>query len=116
MAIKRRGNRIDITGNDASRIARAILPSMRDKKAEVDYEKEVRVIYPVRSDIDCAFYLNKKAKEMMWHVDVIDYEKSKSVCIGKGLFKINAWKSAYEYLFSQGLITPQTTEANEKAD
>lgn len=109
MAIKMKGNRIDITGKDASRIAKALLPSMGEKKAEVDYEEEVRVVYPVTSDIECTFYLNKKAKEMMWHVDVIDYEKLKLVSIGKGLFKINAWKSAYEYLVSQGLIIPQTT-------
>ena len=71
----------------------------------MDHEKEVRKVYPVKSDIDCSFYLNKKAQEKMWHVDVIDYKKSKMVCIGKGLFKKDAFKSAYEYLVSQGKLT-----------
>lgn len=30
MAIKRTGNKIEFTGNDASKLARAVLPSMKD--------------------------------------------------------------------------------------
>lgn len=71
---------------------------------KIDYEKEVRKVYPVKSDIDCEFYFDKKAQEKLWHVDVIDYKKVKMVCIGKGLFRIDAWHSAYQNLLTQGKI------------
>lgn len=71
---------------------------------QINYEAEVRKVYPVKSDIDCDFYFDKKAKEKLWHVDVIDYEKERMVCIGKGLFKHAAWQSAYETLVKQGKI------------
>ncbi len=66
--------------------------------ADVDYEAEVRKVYPVKSDIECEFYFDKIAKENLWHIDIIDYEKERMRCIGKGLFKNDAWKSAYEYI------------------
>lgn len=70
----------------------------------IDFKKEVLKIYPVKSDIDCEFYFDKVAKENLWHVDIIDYEKERMVCIGRGLFKKDAWQSAYNNLLSQGKI------------
>lgn len=72
--------------------------------SQPNYEAEVRKVYPVKSDIDCEFYKDKVAKEELWHIDVIDYEKKRMVCIGKGLFKAKAWQSAYETLKKQGKI------------
>lgn len=77
---------------------------------QINYEAEVRKVYSVKSDIDCDFYFDKKAKEKMWHIDVIDYEKERMVCIGKGLFKKDAWKSAYETLVSQNKIVNQNRQ------
>jgi len=71
---------------------------------QINHEEEVRKIYPVKSDIDCGFYFDKIAKENLWHIDVIDYEKGKKVCIGKGLYKKDAWQSAYNNLLNQGKI------------
>jgi len=75
--------------------------------SQINHEEEVRKIYPVKSDIDCDFYFDKVAKENLWHVDIIDYKKERMVCIGKGLFKHLAWKSAYETLIKQNKIKPQ---------
>lgn len=75
--------------------------------SQINYEAEVRMVYPVKSDIYCEFYFDKIAKENLWHVDVIDYQKRKMVCIGKGLFRHTAWQSAYETLIKQNKINPQ---------
>lgn len=64
----------------------------------IDYEQEVRKIYPIRSQIDCSFYFDRKAKENLWHIDIMDMKKEIMRCIGKGLFKKDAWKKAYESL------------------
>lgn len=71
---------------------------------EINYEAEVRKVYPVKSDIACTFYFDKVAKEDLWHIDVIDYEKERNVTIGKGLYKKKAWESAYNKLVKQGKI------------
>jgi hypothetical protein len=70
----------------------------------MNYEEQVRTVYPIKSDIDCSFYWNKYGKENLWHVDVVDYDEKRMVCIGKGLFKNVAWKNAYENLKKQGKL------------
>lgn len=70
----------------------------------IDYEQEVRKVHHIKSDIDCEFYFDKTAKEDLWHIDVVDYQKERIVCIGKGLFKEDAWKKAYERLVGEGKI------------
>lgn len=82
----------------------------------INYEAEVRKVYPFRSDIDCDFYFNKVSRENLWHVDVIDYQKERCVTIGKGLFKKDAWKAAYEYLKQQGKITAPNDERSVATD
>jgi len=64
----------------------------------INHEEEVRKVYPVDSDISCDFYFDKVAKERLWHIDVINYEKKRMDCLGKGLFKLKAWESAYNKL------------------
>lgn len=109
MAIKRRGNRIDITGNDASRIARAILPSMREKTLDIDYEAEVKKVYPKAY---VTYGLELFSNKRLWRIEngegkvLVDRLKSEG----------NTWKGAYNNMVSQGLITPQTADTNEKAD
>ena len=44
----------------------------------INYELEVRRVYPSKSDIDIDFYYDKVAKENLWHVDIVDY-KAKSM-------------------------------------
>ncbi len=42
MAVKRRGNYVDLTGKDASDFARAVLPSMRNKEKPTAKEYTVK--------------------------------------------------------------------------
>jgi hypothetical protein len=70
----------------------------------MNYEEEVRKVHSIPSDISCEFYFDKVAKEDLWHIDVINYEKKRMDCIGKGLFKTKAWQSAYETLTKQGKL------------
>ena len=109
MAIKRKGNRIDITGNDASRIARAILPSMRDTKPTIDHEAEVKKVYPYAyGQFMMSWFLIVDGKNEQCEGGEKIGELARS--------RAESWESAYKNMVSQGLITPQTTDTNEKAD
>ena len=66
----------------------------------MNYEEEVRKVYPIRSDISCEFYMDNIAKENLWHVDIIDYEAKRLRCIGKALFAKDAWRKAYSRIQS----------------
>ena len=109
MAIKRRGNRIDITGNDASRIARAILPSMRDKKPTIDHEAEVKRVYP---NAYVTYGLELFSNKRLWRIE----DGAGRSLTQRANSENSAWSATYNNLVSQGLITPQTTDTNEKAD
>ena len=70
----------------------------------IDYEKEVRKVYPNKTTISCSFFYCRTAKEKLWHVEFIDLDNNKVICLGKGIFKQAAWQSAYNKLKREGKI------------